>query len=170
MCFFCFVSFAAIIVSVSLNVPRFCEEGGKGISQGSKMQMNADNSNDKFVFCLVCSYRLLFFPGFFLVFSSYFCLTWRCCCSYRLEPTTIKKPKGRIVGRADRARTMITIFKFRHLIEFFELTNFFLYFFPFFLGLCGLSYSKRFDFGVCVCIVVRLWASCSSYPYLAYCS
>jgi len=44
------------------------ERGFEGISQGSEMQMNADNSNDKFVFCLVCSYRLLFFLGFFFVF------------------------------------------------------------------------------------------------------
>lgn len=28
------------------------------------MQINADNSNDKFVFCLVCSYRLLSLVAF----------------------------------------------------------------------------------------------------------
>lgn len=33
------------------------------------MQINADNSNDKFVFCLVCSYRLLFVVAVAFVFA-----------------------------------------------------------------------------------------------------
>lgn len=33
------------------------------------MQINADNSNDKFVFCLVCSYRLLSVVAVAFVFA-----------------------------------------------------------------------------------------------------